>query len=186
MDRFKAVEKEIEEIISKSPVETDVSHARLTRKWLLELNPDADEAFQIAALAHDMERGITGKLEIDMDEKYDDYDNYKKQHSERSAKVIRGILEKHGFNEDFIKRVERLVLLHEFGGDEESDILIDADSIAFFEEKIKIYLKRYGKEKTRFKVKFMYDRMSERAKGIVREFEYDDPELDSVFKEVIS
>jgi len=184
MNKFEAVEKEIEEVISKSPIKIDNLHSELTRKWVLKLKPDADEALQIAALAHDIDRGATGKTEAEAD--FSDYKDFKKKHGERSARVIREILEKHGFEGNFIKKVEHLVSLHEFGGDEESDILKEADSIAFFEENIKVFFKRYGKEKTKFKIKFMYDRMLERAKKIVKVFEYDDPELNSIFKGVIS
>lgn len=184
MDKIKAAEKEIEEVISKSPLKVDVLHSKLTKKWVLELKPDANEALQIAALAHDIDRGATGITEGDAD--FSDYNDFKKKHAERSAKAIREILEKHGFNEDFIKEVEHLVLLHEFGGDEEADILMDADSIAFFEENIKVFFKRYGKEKTKFKIKFMYERMSEKAKELVKDFKYENPEINSIFKEVVS
>ena len=183
MNKIKAVEREIEEVISKSPLKVDVLHSKLTKKWLLELKPDADEALQIAALAHDIDRGATGITEGDAD--FSDYNEFTKKHGERGAKVIREILERNGFDEDFIEKVEYLVSVHEFGGSEEADVLKDADSIAFFEENIKVFLKRYGKEKTKFKIKFMYDRLSERAKNIVKEFEYGNPGLNSIFREVV-
>jgi hypothetical protein len=184
MDKIKAVEKEIEKIISKSPLKIDNLHSKLTKKWVLKLKPDADEALQIAALAHDIDRGATGITESDAD--FSNYNEFKREHGKRSAMVIRGILEKHGFEEDFIKKVEHLVSLHEFGGDEEADILKVADSIAFFEENIKVFFERCGREKTKFKIKFMFERMTKRAKRIVRGFKYEDPELNSIFREVVS
>ena len=63
---------------------------------------------------------------------------------------------------------------------------MDADSIAFFEGNVEYYFKRYGERKTSFKFKFMYERMSERAKKIVRKFEYKDPKINSIFKEITS
>ena len=41
-NNIKKLEKEIEEIISKSPATTDPAHSKSTKKWLLKLKPNAD------------------------------------------------------------------------------------------------------------------------------------------------
>ena len=185
MNKFDKLVKEVEGIIFKSPVKTDLAHARSARKWVLKLKPDADQALEIAALAHDIERGVEPKYNKLNREKWGDYNEHKKRHSERSAKLLVQLLQKYDFDGPFIDKVKRLVLGHEFGGDEETDILVDADSLSFFEENFEGYYTKYGEEDTRKKIRFMYDRMSDQSKNFLSGFKYDDSKLDSIFKEEI-
>lgn len=115
------LENEILEMVSKSPVKTDLAHAKSTRKWILKLKPDADYALQISALAHDIERS----LEPDprkIEEKFDNYEGHKRAHSKKSAKIVVELLKKYDFDSEFISKVEHLILNHEFGGDFESNL----------------------------------------------------------------
>ena len=186
MDKFESVKKEIEEIISKSPVKVDSVHSELTLKWVLKLKPDADEALKIAALGHDIERGITGISEKDLKDT-SKLDEFKKEHSVRSANFVADIMKKHGYDEKIIDKVKNLVEEHEFVGDEEeSNILTDADSLAFFDYNLPYYKKRNGEEKAKHKIKFMYKRMSEKAKELVKKIKYEDKEMDNMVKEFIS
>ena len=185
MSKFTDVQKEIEGILPNSPLDFDLEHARIVLKWVLRLKPDADEALKIAAIAHDIDRAITGITEKDLKD-YSQINVFKKDHSLRSAQFIREILEKHGYDTQIISKVVHLVENHEFGGDNESDILRDADSIAYFEYNIPGYLKRNGKERTIGKIKFMYNRLSEKAKKMVMDMPYKDPELGQLVKESIA
>lgn len=54
------------------------------------------------------------------------------------------MLVKFDFDDLFINKVYNLVLKHELGGDKETDILMDADSISFFEGNLPTYLKDNG------------------------------------------
>ena len=56
MSKFDQVKTEVEAILANSPLDFEVVHSQLTLKRLLELKPDADEALQLAAIAHDIER----------------------------------------------------------------------------------------------------------------------------------
>lgn len=193
MDKIRELEGKVEEIISESPAETDVTHSKSTRDWVIKLKPDADYALQIAALAHDIDRGFIKvnrgedmRKEFAKHEDFTIYDEVKIRHSKRGADIIYGLLEEYGFNESFRRKVKHLVECHEFGGDPESDILRDADSLSFFKDNLEFYFGKLGSGKTRSKIKFMYDRMSERARGIVKGFEYNNRELNSIFKDVVS
>ncbi len=185
MTKFADVQKEIEGILPNSPLDFDLGHARLVLKWVLKLKPNADEALRIAALSHDIDRAITGITEKDLKD-YSKINEFKKEHSLRSAKFICDILVKHKYPQSIIEKVKHLVELHEFGGDDEADILRDADSIAYFEYNIPGYLKRNGKERTIGKIQFMYNRLSEKAKKMVRDMRYKDPEVAKLVKESIS
>ncbi len=180
------LEKEIIEIISKSPVKTDLSHAKSTREWILKLKPDADYALQISALAHDIERGLEPDYHNKTEEKFDNYEKHKRVHSEKSAKIVVELLEKYNFDKEFVSKVKHLVLKHEFGGDFESNLLMDADSISSFEESLVQYYKEHGEEKARKKTRFMHNRMSNKAKSLIKDIQYDNSRLNLIFKEETS
>src|SRR3989344_7444767 len=135
MDKFNLVKKEIAEILPKSPIPFETKHSELAHKWLMKLKPDSDEAMQIAALAHDIDRAFTGITEKDCKD-YSKIDEFKKEHAIRSAKFICDILKKHEYSKEIIDKVKHLVENHEFGGDDESNILMDADSLAYFDYNI--------------------------------------------------
>jgi hypothetical protein len=192
MPGIKKLESEIESIVSRSIAKTDLAHARSTRKWVLKLKPDADLALQISALAHDIERGFESEKYRTNEELYrakEDFDNYDKLkliHSEKCAKIIVELLKKHGFEKPFISKVEHLVLKHEFGGDKESNILMDADSLSFFEENFLQYFEKFGEEITRRKIRFMYNRMSGKARKLAKKIKCRNQKLNSIFREETS
>lgn len=64
-----------------------------------------------------------------------------------------------------------MVIRHEVGGDEESDMIKDADSLSFFDVNAMRFVekmtKSYGKQKIKNKFDFMYNRISsEHAKEL--------------------
>ena len=185
MDIEDKVKREIEEILKGSPVPNDTIHSQSTLKWLLVLKPNADRALQIAALGHDIDRGVS-KITDKSLENMENYEQKRIEHSIRSAKAISDLLKKYNFEKKFIDKVYCLVERHETGGDEESDILRDADSIAFFEYNIPIYFERYGKERTLYKIRYMFNRVSDRAKNIIKTIKYHDKEINDLVKEALT
>jgi len=185
VSRFDKLKKEIELLLLNSPNGRELVHARLTLKWVLKLKPDAGEVLMIAALSHDIERTITGITERTLkgSMNQDKYVAFKKKHSVRSAKIICKLLEKRSYPKSIINEINHLVKNHEFGGDEETGILTDSDSLAYFEHNIPSYLKGYGKNKTKKKIKFMYKRMSSRAKGLVSKIKYRDKRIASLVEQ---
>ncbi len=86
---------------------------------------------------------------------------------------------------DFDK-VKYLVEHHEMGGNPETEILKEADSLTFFEYNLPFYRKTHTLEETKDKIKFMYTRLSEKAKKLVNQTKFEDKEIDELFKSVIS
>lgn len=185
--KFDKVFREIESILPNSPIKTDLIHAKLVLRWVLKIKPDADEALKIAALSHDIDRAVTGITEKDLrgDFKPEDYAAFKKAHSIRSADFICEILERYEYPKEIIQKVRHLVENHEFGGDEETDILTDADSMAYFEYNIPNFLERNGESNTKKKIFFMYGRMSPRAKRLIRGIKYKDPKISALVEQSI-
>lgn len=176
MQNLNNLKKEILNVLKKSPLDFETTHAQLVHKWVLILKPEADEALQIAALSHDIDRAITGITEKDLKD-FSKIDEFKKEHAERSAQFISEILKKHNYSDTAINKVKLLVTKHEVGGNEEQNILRDADSLAYFEYNIPSYLKRNGQERTKEKIKFMFERMSPKAKEIVKDLKFVNPEI---------
>jgi len=186
MDKFDSVKKEIESILPDSPIDFELKHSELVLKWVLKLKPDADEALKIAALGHDIDRAISKITETYSLKDYSKINEFKKEHSLRSAKVLVDLLKKYGYDKKIIDQVKNLVENHEFGGDEDSDILMTADSLSFFDYNTPFYFKMNGREKTLKKIKFMYVRLSEKGKKLVKEIKFKDKEIEKLVREAIS
>ncbi len=68
---YNRIKERIEKIISGSAVPEDSIHSKNTLEWLTKISPIVDEALEIAALGHDIERAIEGRKV-----KQSDYSSY--------------------------------------------------------------------------------------------------------------
>lgn len=183
MSVVKKIESEIERIISKSEIPEDSKHSTNTRAWILRLKPEADMALQIAALGHDIERSIK-ELKIKR-EHYIDYNEFKRAHSRNSAKALHELLVKYDLDKRILDKVYNLVTHHEFGGNPEANILREADSISYFDVNLPFYFQRNSKSETAFRIMWGYQRLSDEAKAVVRDFRYESMELEKLFRDVV-
>ena len=114
----------------------NAEHLRRTRDWLLELDPGASEALRLAALTHDIERHFPGGPTNDLTVAPEDDMEYRRLHSERSARFVREWLREQGADSALVGDVERLIVAHEVGGGTDEDVLQAADSLSFLEVNI--------------------------------------------------
>jgi hypothetical protein len=170
MDWFSKVEKFVTDSFIKANNTGDLKHFERTVYWLQKLKPDADEALQIAAFAHDTERAFKDEKSITSDAGFTNKDhlNY---HQETGAKIIADFLKNQHAPLELIERVKELISKHEVGGTADENILKDADSISYFENQIPFFLevkvKSVGKDKVREKFGWMFSRISSsRAKQL--------------------
>ena len=63
---------------------------------------------------------------------------YRREHSERSARIVGAWLRDEGADDPIVAAVERLIRLHEAGGATDADLLQAADSLSFLEVNIDI------------------------------------------------
>ncbi len=180
-NRFNKIKLEIAQTVFKSDIPTDPSHSIDTLQWVKKINPKADECLQIAALAHDIDRAISPRIIQKINETYD---NYKKKHAIRSSKIIADLMNKHGYFKKDIEKTCHMVKNHEVGGDDETNILMDADSISYFSCDLEWYFQYKGLEKTKDKIKFMYQRATPRAKEIISNLNIKNKELKNICKEI--
>jgi hypothetical protein len=150
-------------------------HFDRTVYWLQYLKPDADEAFLIAAIGHDIEKASRmGKEGLGRTDKgFLDKDDLT-YHQERGAAILGDFLEKHSADGTTVKKVKHLVSKHEVGGDADQNLLKDADSLSFLENNTQIFLSRIeklGYKAIKEKFDWMYNRISDpKAKEIAKPF----------------
>lgn len=111
----------------------NAQHLRRARDWLLELDPRADEALRIAALTHDMERHFPGGPVFEPGTMAPGESSYRIAHSDRSARIVGDWLREQGAGGQLAADVERLIVAHEIGGDDDENLLQAADSLSFLE-----------------------------------------------------
>jgi hypothetical protein len=178
MNKIDCVKKKIEEIIEKSPVPEDPIHSKNTLEWLLKLMPDADEAFKIAALGHDIERAIEERKVKRND--YGSYREFKHDHALNSAKILVEITKECNVSQELIDKVFFLVQNHEIGGNRRVDLLRDADSISFFHVNLPHYFARNTVEETKRRFLWGYKKLPDNLKDVVAEFGYQAKNLESL------
>ncbi len=155
-----------------------MDHFKRTAYWIKKLEPDADEALRIAAIAHDIERAFS-PLGGDQSKREKEtgfhHIDYLRHHQEEGAKIIERFLAQNSADKKLIERVKMLISRHEEGGTRDQNLLKDADSISFFENNISFFLEhkiyKAGKENVRKKFEWMYKRItSNKAKKIAEPF----------------
>jgi hypothetical protein len=181
MEIYNKTEKFVIETFTKKNDDHGIKHFLRTVYWLKQLKPEADEALLVAAIAHDIERGFREH------EAYNKISNSKKgfmsddhltHHQNEGARIIGEFLSKIGADKKLIDRVKSLISKHEVGGDNDQNLLKDADSLSFLENNIDHFLTKKTKETSKSKVKDKFDWMfnritSNKAKQIAKHW-YDD------------
>jgi hypothetical protein len=142
-------------------------HLLQTEAWLLHLKPDAPEELLLAALTHDMERAFPGPDSPSLDPKQGvDNPIYNNAHSERSAHIVSAYLHEQGATQESIAQVARLIRAHEYGGDNDENLVQAADSLSFLEVNVDIFLgwmdagdEKWDSSAVRAKFTWMYERI---------------------------
>ncbi len=183
MSSIECAKKKIRLVVAGSRVPEDSRHADNTLEWLLRLEPDADGALQLAALAHDIDRAIDG-LKVKRAD-FDDYDAFKAAHARNGAEILRPILTECGVEQHIVDEACRLVEVHEVGGDFRSDLLKDADSISYFDVNLPFYYRREGWNEAKRRSSWGYRRLSPRGKEIVKHIVHEEEVPVRLLREVI-
>jgi len=168
------VKQFVDESFRKSSHPNTPDHLGRTLDWLLKLKPNADEAMQISAYAHDIARAFSS---ADFEAKPFDDREYLDIHQKTGAEIISKFLAENDYNEENIKRVHNMVVRHEDGGDTESNLIKDSDSLSYLEKPAHLkpyFIEDLGKDKVRYKLDYMYNRISsEKAKKLAKPY-YDE------------
>ncbi len=160
-----------------------LNHLIETEKYVIILNreifrKEPSEELRIAALGHDIERAFRDEKIYEKMYKSNSgflsewYLNY---HQRKSAEILVEFLKNNNYPENKRKKVFNLILKHEIGGDVETNILKDADSISFFiinsEHFINVKTKQSSVEKVKEKLNWMFKRITfNEAKDIAKNY----------------
>lgn len=176
MAKFKKSElfKKVEQFMIDSfgPNHISLPHLMRTAEWVKVLRPDADDALLIAAASHDIQRHTGDRPGRDDKELMDfDVDNYLTHHQEKGAEIMEEFLAKEGAAPEMVQKVKHLIARHELGGDDDQDLIKDADSLSFLEMLVDTFIKEkvpeFGFEDVKNKFEWMYSRISsDRAKKL--------------------
>ena len=171
LTNIECARQKIRGVIAGSQVSEDSRHADNTLEWLLRLQPDASDALQLAALGHDIDRAIE-EIKVRRAD-FDNYDAFKAAHARNSAQILRQILVACDVERQIVDEACRLVQAHEEGGDPDSDLLQDADSISYFEVNAALYFQREGWDETKRRSHWGYRRLTPRAQEIVKRIDHE-------------
>lgn len=175
MHYFNQVKEYVTKIHTEIGCEKSIPHFERTVYWLKELRPGADEALLISAFGHDIERAFSKSG--NMDDVINSKDGYRdpdllERHQNKGGEIIAKFLRTINAPEDMIERVVHLISRHEVGGDDDQNLLKDADSLSYFETNADNFLEKHvpltGKDKVRDKFQWMFERItSEKAKSLI-------------------
>jgi len=152
-----------------------VEHFERTLYWLRQLHPEADEPMQISAYSHDIARAFRkqGTTETFKDKELNDPEVLR-EHQEEGARIMWRFLVHQEYDQLLAERVYRMIDHHEVGGDSESDLIKDADSLSYLEVNAPKHIKlisKLGEGKIRRKIDWMYERItSEQARELAEPF----------------
>jgi hypothetical protein len=171
---FKKVEQFL--VDSFGPNHITAPHLKRTVHWARALDPSADEAVLIAALAHDIQRAEGDRPAV-TDEAFKDFnvEDYLQYHQEKGGEIMEDLLIRSNAPAELAKKVNHLISKHEVGGDREQDLLRDSDSISFLENLVDLFIEEkvpdFGFEDVQKKFKWMFDRIgSDKAKQLAEPF----------------
>jgi hypothetical protein len=142
-------------------------HLLQTEAWLQHLKPDASEELLLAALTHDMERAFPGPDSPSLDPQQGvDNPIYNIAHSGRSARIVSAYLHEQGASQESIEQIARLIRAHEYGGDNDENLVQAADSLSFLEVNVDVFLgwmdagdEKWNAGAVRAKFTWMYERI---------------------------
>lgn len=136
-------------------------HLERTRDWLLELEPDAGEALQLAAVLHDIERAVPADEPHPGSSAAADYNDW---HQDRAMRVAAGWLGAQGADPVLLAETCALIRVHENGGWAGADLVQAADSLSFLEVQADWFIGRVradviGADEAEQKFRWMHERI---------------------------
>jgi hypothetical protein len=136
------------------------------------LCPNASLALQISALFHDIERLVSESRQR-VEQHAPDYVAFKLAHARAGAQVAERILVEAGAPDDLVHRVAELIAEHEQPSrDEELALLNEADGLSFFSLNASGFIRYYGIEHCRLKVRYTLRRLGNRGRAALMSFRH--------------
>jgi len=171
-------------------VDGEYKHALEVLKWAEELFSDPlSPALALAAIFHDIDRIVTPKVGggFGGDRKSDAYLQHKKNHAHRSAKYACQLLISEKMDSSLVERVRFLIEHHDDSqhdaitvNDEELQVLISADTYAFFSTIAPTLYRQEGEDRLKDKIVFMVGKLLDETKAKL----WETPLENALFEEI--
>lgn len=173
---YHRVSRFVDDAFEKAHAAWTTTHLERTVFWVQQLDPRAGEALLIAARSHDIERAFRkSDMDVLLSKSTDGFEDaeFLRLHQTRGAEIMGTFLKDQNAPKELIEQVSHLIEHHEDGGNDEQNILKDADTISFFENNVDSFIKKHaaekGKQKVLAKFRWMYERLTlPEAKEIAR------------------
>jgi hypothetical protein len=169
-EAFEKALKEIDRFNSQDPRQRvvdgiahpqELAYSKLLTEWVLKLDPNASEALRIAACGQHISRWMVPRAEYPADRS--GYLRWREDLKAFHAEKVGGILRDVGYEEEFIQRVQSLVLKKNIKKDTVAQTLEDALCLVFFETQFMTLMKKTPVDKMKILVRKTWKKMG--AKG---------------------
>jgi hypothetical protein len=145
--------------------------AKTVYAWVERLDASASEAVRLAARSHTLRRWEIPRDRYRMD--VGGYHQWRAATAAHAADAAAGILKQVGFSDAIIREVKRIINGHRHPGDPDTQLLEDADVLAFLEIKLEDYLARWDEAKVRRILEGTWSKMSPLARQRASELPLD-------------
>lgn len=154
---------------------------RMSRK-LLQFNSNASKALQIAARAQHICRWVIPRNEFPMDRV--GYLKWRETLKKMHAKTTVDILQKVGFNEQFINRVEKIILKKLIKKNDESQTIEDVICLVFLDYYFDEFSAKHSDEKVIDILQKTWVKMSDKGREAALQLSFSDKGLNLVKKAI--
>ena len=176
-------------------IDGEYKHALVVLEWSEKLYGGPLPApLALAAVFHDIDRIVTPKAGagFDGDRRSGEYLTHKKDHARRGAEFTRSVLRDEKMNDSLVERAVFLIERHDddrqipdAADDKELQILLAADTFAFFSTIAPVLHKREGEKRLRDKIAFMVGKLNDEMRAKLWETQLELPLFEQIKNDVI-
>jgi hypothetical protein len=145
--------------------------ARKVYAWVERLNPSASEAVRLAACSHTLRRWEIPRNRYRMD--IGGYHQWRATTAAHAADAAAEMLKGVGYPDGIVREVKRIITGHRHPSDPDTQLLEDADVLAFLEIKLDDYLGRWDETKVLRILEGTWAKMSPAARRMALELPLD-------------
>ncbi|MEK6683210.1 MAG: DUF4202 domain-containing protein [Nitrospirota bacterium] len=132
--------------------------------WVERLSPSAPEDIRLAARSHTLRRWEIPRNGYRMD--IGGYHQWRSATAAHAADAAADILKRVGYPDVIVREVKRIIAGHRHPSDPDTQLLEDADVLAFLEIKLEDYLARWDETRVRRILEGTWSKMSPAARGM--------------------
>jgi hypothetical protein len=150
--------------VARKSYARELIFARKVYAWVERLNPSAPEDIRLAARAHTLRRWEIPRNRYRMD--INGYHQWRSATASHAADAAAEILKHIGYADVIVREVKRIISGHRHPSDPDTQLLEDADALAFLEIKLADYLAQWDETKVLRILEGTWAKMSPEARRL--------------------